>query len=263
MFIETLPYSKQLFTIPVITFKDIFELSRLVYDKNQQGIVNYINRIFNIENLNIIDKFFVIIKARQFYINETVSLNLSDKPVSLNVSNFANCLYDIETKHTVIDLVDKQIEIDLPFEFITNSNFNEICEKIIKKVTIGVHNITLTGCKSDNIQSLLELFPPSAMTQIKKFIICPSHNIEIFSSKVNQNDSISLNFLTSQPYDMILSLLGEYDLISCREILFALSKRINSETILNSPVCDITSYMSQYQDEIKRDNDSGNNKLNL
>ena len=263
MFIVTLPYSKKEFVIPVITFKDLLELSRLVYDNNTEGLVRTIDTIFNLDGLSIIDKFFVIVKTRQYYISESVNLNLGSKSVSVNVSNFTNNLYGIESKHKIINLGDQQIEIDIPYKFITDNRLDNIYENIIKSITIGNNTIDLSNCTSTNIQSLLEILPPSVITHLKKFITCSSHNIEIFSTRDNNQDNLYINFVTSQPYDFITLLLGDYDLISCREILFFLSKRMNSETVLNSPVSDVVFYLKQYQDEIKRNNDSGNSELGL
>lgn len=260
MFEITLPYSKKQFVIPLITFRDIFNLSRLYYDNNIDGIITLLDKMFNISGLSVIDKFFVIVKARQYYINDNISLNIGDKTANVNISNFLTNIYNIENKNTVIDLGNnQQIELDIPYKFITSNNIVDIYDNIIKRITIGDHSIDLTSCKDTSVQPLLELLPSTTITHLKNFILDKSHIVEIFSGKLKE--PITVNFITSQPYEFVSVLLCDYDLHSCREILFFLSKRMNSETILDAPLSDISFYVKQYQDEIKQNNASGNSGL--
>lgn len=262
MFEITLPYSKKQFVIPVITFRDIFNLSRLYYDKNTEGIISCIDNTFNISDLSIIDKFYTIIKARYHYISDNISLNIGNKTASINVLTFLKNISNFENKHTVIDLGNNQsIELDIPYKFLHTSNIDDIYTSIIKKITIGEHSLDLTGCKGTSLQPLLEILPSNTISHLKNFILDKSHTVELFNNK--KNDPIAINFLTSQPYEFINVLLSDYDLTSCREILFFLSKRMNSETILNSPVNDIAFYIKEYQDEINQDKSSGNIGLPL
>jgi len=259
MFKVTLPYCKKEFVIPIITFRDIFNLSRLYYDNNLDGVAEYLDNTFNIKGLSIVDKLFVIIKARQHYINDTISLNIGDRSVSVQVSLFLDPINDINCKNTIIDLGNnQQIELDIPYRFITDNSILPIYDNIIKTITIGDNTIDLTKQDPQLIQQLLELLPPLAINHLTNFIRDKSHIVEIFHNK--QDDPISINFITSQPFGFVKIMLGEYDLGSCRDILFFLSKRMNSETVLNSPINDISFYIAQYQAELK-ENPSSNTGL--
>lgn len=90
-----------------------------------------------------------------------------------------------------------------------------------------------------------------------------AHNVLLFSPNNSLEGSLSVNFVTSQPYEFISALFSDYDLYSCREILFCLSKRMNCESILNSTVSDISVYLTMYNDEIKRQNNSSNTGVML
>lgn len=255
MFEVNLPYSQKEFVIPVITFKDIFDLARLLYDNNTKGVLSHLDRVFNIEDLNIIDKFFVIIKARQYYISDSLSLNIGDRSIAVNIANFVNNIQNTEFTSKIIQLDElKQIELGLPNKFLLDNNISNIYDNIIKRVTIGSHSFDLKN--TEDIQSLLEVLPPNTIKHLENFIVDKNHEVEIFNSK--HDKPIAINFITSQPYDFIITLLSDYDLISCREILFFLSKRMNSETVLKSPISDLIFYIDEYQNEIKQNNGSSN-----
>ena len=100
MFKITLPYCNKEFVIPIITFRDIFNLSRLYYDNNLDGVAEYLDKAFNIKGLSIVDKLFVIIKAREYYINDTINLNIGDRSVNVKVSLFLESINDIKCKNT-------------------------------------------------------------------------------------------------------------------------------------------------------------------
>jgi hypothetical protein len=254
MFIVNLPYSKEEFAIPVVTFKDIFTLSRLKYDNNTAGYIAMLNNIFKFKHLSVIDKFFILLKVRQFFISETITLNNNGKSVGVSVANFTNNLFDIENKRQVITNNNISIELDVPVKFLTEPKMSSMYENILHSVSIGNQKLDLSACSSKDKQELFEVLPPTLMTHFKKFIEDASHNVVLFTS----TDNMSVNFVSSQPYEFISLLFSDYDLLSCKEILFALSKRMNSETILNSTISDITTYTSLYNDEIKQQNASGN-----
>lgn len=259
MFKITLPYCNKEFVIPIITFRDIFNLSRLYYDNNLDGVAEYLDKAFNIKGLSIVDKLFVIIKAREYYINDTINLNIGDRSVNVKVSLFLESINDIKCKNTKIDLGNnQQIELDIPYRFITDNSILTIYDNIIKTITIGDNTIDLTKQNPQLTQQLLELLPPLAISHLTNFIKDKSHIVEILHNK--KDDPISINFITSQPFSFAKILLGDYDLNSCRDILFFLSKRMNSETVLNSPIIDISFYITQYQTELK-ENPSSNTGL--
>lgn len=255
MFKVILPHCNKEFVLPIITFRDIFNLSRLYYEDNVNGVAAYLDNTFNIRDLSVIDKLFVIIKVRQYYINDTIGLNIGDRSVNVQISLFLESISDINCKNTIIDLGDnQQIELDIPYRFITDNNILSIYDNIIKTITIGDYTIDLTNQKAEVVQQLLELLPPSAINYLTNFIKDRSHIVDIFHSK--KDDPVSINFITSQPFNFVKLMLGEYDLGSCRDILFFLSKRMNSETVLNSPISDISFYITQYREELKQNNSS-------
>lgn len=258
MFTVDLPYSKDKFVIPVITFKDIFTLARLQYDKNTLGFVVTLDNILKFSHLNVVDKFFVLLKLKQFFINDTITLTVNEKTVNVLLSNLITNLCEITNKHQVIQHGQYTIELDLPQHFLTQQSFSDIYESVVHSIAVGNQKFNLNSCGIEDKRSLLELLPPIFMPHIKKFVMDELHNVTLFSANNNPLDTnnLTVNFITSQPYEFIYMLFSDYDLHSCREILFSLSKRMNSETILQSTVSDVTAYMTLYNDEIKQQNSS-------
>ncbi len=263
MYNINLPYSKQAFIMPMITFRQLFNLSRLLYDNDVNGYISVLEDTFKLHGLCIIDKLYVIIKARQFYINESVSLNVDGKVVNVNVCNFAKELYNVENRHQIITLNNQQVEIDLPYRILTKTNASNIYENIIRSISIGDNTIELYNASIESIQSILEVLPPTLIKHLKQFVVNQSNEVEIFSNKTSNKDNLTVNLVTSQPFELIKLLLNDYDLMSFREILFSLSKRMNSETILNSPINDVMFYLEQYREEIKQNNNSGINSIGI
>jgi hypothetical protein len=262
MFLVDLPYSKEKFVIPVITFRDIFTLARLSYDKNNEGYIATLDEMFKFKHLNVVDKFFVLLKAKQYFINENISLNTGEKTVNVSLANFTKNLYDITNKYKVIKYGNYTIELDIPCKFVTQTKIGDIYDNIIKSVSIGSQKIELRDCDSRSIQELLEILPSALITHLKQFISDTSHNVVLFSSGDTGNN-IGINFITAQPYEFISLLFSENDLNSCRELLFSLSDRMGSDALMNSTLTDISFYLTLYNDEIKRKNSSGNPGLAL
>jgi len=265
MFAVDLPYSKDKFVIPVITFKDIFNLSRLRYDNNTLGFVATLDNILKFSHLNVVDKFFILLKIKQFFVNDTITLTVNEKTVNVLLSNLITNLCEITNKHQVIQHGQYTIELDLPQHFLTQQSFSDIYESVVHSIAVGSQKFDLNSCSIEDKRSLLELLPPTFMPYIKKFVMDESHKVTLFSTNNDSLDSnnLTVNFITSQPYEFIYLLFSDYDLHSCREILFSLSKRMNSETILQSTVNDVTSYMTLYNDEIKQQNNSGNTGIGI
>ena len=67
MFSVLLPHSKRVISLPVITFKHVIDIARLQYADDSAGLIDYIEREFNIASLNCIDKLYAILKARELF----------------------------------------------------------------------------------------------------------------------------------------------------------------------------------------------------
>lgn len=243
MFIVTLPVSQEEFVIKPFLFNNVIDIARLVYENDNNSLFKYLINHFDIESLCVIDKFFVLLKARQLWLSEKVRLRASDGYIDLNMSNLFKCFEKIRyAEKTVTDGLFA-ITFKLPTTLIKDSNEDTFIETI---KTISIQGSTIcfdTLSKSDQLDILARL-PTSTLRLVREFYNSVQWEYVLFESK-KRNLKISIDFLTSDPHDLILNLYSVYDIHYCREILLYLSKRINSDILYKSTMSDIDYYVDE------------------
>jgi hypothetical protein len=260
MHIVTLPYSNKTFSIPTFTFKDVFNLARLEYNNNDVGYISYICNTLNITKLNIVDKLFVVLKVREFFIDDNIALSLDGKVKNLLISSVVDKFKDIPNIEQYIKYTDSLstvIGVDVPTAIITPEAISDIYLQVIKYIEFSSKRYNIST--DEDLTGISNFLGASLMTDIINFIKVSNCVLYIYEDK---NTSINVNFLSSDPWLFIKAILSDYDYIGCREILFRLSKRIGSETILDSTPKDIKFFIEEYQAENKSSN-SGNSMLNI
>jgi hypothetical protein len=260
MHIVTLPYSNKTFSIPTFKFRDILNLARLEYNNNDAGYISYICDILNITKLNIVDKLFVILKVREFFIDDNIALSLDGKVKNLLISSVVNKFKDIPNIEQSIkynDSLSTIVGVDVPTAIITPEAISDIYLQVIKYIEFNSKRYNIST--DEDLTGISNFLGASLMTDIINFIKVSNCVLYIYEDKTT---SINVNFLSSDPWLFIKAILSDYDYTGCREILFRLSKRIGSETILDSTPKDIKFFIEEYQAENKSSN-SGNSMLNI
>jgi hypothetical protein len=260
MHIVTLPYSNKTFSIPTFKFRDILNLARLEYNNNDAGYISYICDILNITKLNIVDKLFVILKVREFFIDDNIALSLDGKVKNLLISSVIDKFKDIPNIEQYIKYTDSLstvIGIDVPTAIVTPEAISDIYLQVIKYIEFNSKRYNIST--DEDLTGISNFLGASLMADIINFIKVSNCVLYIYEDKTT---SINVNFLSSDPWLFIKAILSDYDYTGCREILFRLSKRIGSETILDSTPKDIKFFIEEYQAENKSSN-SGNSMLNI
>ena len=255
MFLTTLPYSKQRFNIKKITFAEMFDVSRLLYEEDTESTLLYLETFFGICNLNVVDKFYVLLKARELYSDDTISINANEASVKLRVSRMLDQLYDIRNFERTIKHENIQITLDIPMVFITSKK--QVYDHIIKKIQIDdivINFDTITSIERDYILASL---PISLFKLMQDFLDTIDIEVELYEGKESLKiGSITVNFLEQDPVILLLSIYSEYTLSSCREIMYYLSKKISDTLLLQSTMSDIKFYMEEYNKEKKQPGNS-------
>ena len=246
MFITTLPYSKQDFSIKKITFGNMFDVARLLYDHNERGAIQYLIDHLDIEDLNVIDKFFVLLKARELYVDETLSINMNGNAAKLNLGSLITALNDLPRYHKQVVCGDITLTFDIP----TNIFITNIYDEIIQEIAFLNNTVDLRKLSKTQREQVLAQLSPDLMKVIKSYIQSIDGTITLFpgTSKLNK---IEMNFFSSDTAQIVRTLYSEYSLINCRELLFYLSKRMSSDSLLNSTLADVKFYLDEYTTEMK------------
>ena len=256
MFIVDLPYSRKPFGIKILTFEHILTLSRLFYDNNSVGAIDYLIDLQGIRELNVIDKFFVLLKAKELFVNEDLSLSSQKGNINIKMQGILNMLLDLPNFNRRITTDGVTIELDLPTNFIINPS--DLFTSIIQALTIEDVTLSFNTLTKEQQNEVLRELPSSLFNNIKDFTYNTNAAITIFKGKQSlEVNDITLNFFTTDPFMFIKSLYNEYQLHACREILFYLSKRLPTEFLLKSTPADIQFYMAEYTNEIKSNKSSG------
>lgn len=257
MFIVDLPYSKKTFSIKVLVFEHVLAIARLLYDKNSIGAVNFLIETLEIQELNILDKFFVLLKARELFINEHLSLSSQKGNVNVGIQSILNTLFDLPNFNRVIKSGNIIVELDLPKNFVTSPS--DLFVSSIQTLTIDDVKLDFKSLSKSEQDIVLKELPSSLFNAIKTYTYNTNAIIAIFKGKESLGLSdISLNFFTQDPFIFVKSIYEEYTLHACREILFYLGKRLSTEFLLKCTPADIQFYMSEYTSEIKNNKSSGN-----
>lgn len=258
MFNVVLPYSNKDFYIAKLSFLQIFEISRLLDNNDDVGIITYLVNHFDISNLCIIDKFFVLLKARELYIDETLSLTIEDANLKLPLESLTSKLYDIGNYEQIIAHNNIKVTIDVPLNFIIPGKLS-VYDHIIKQIQIDDIIINFNGLTDKEQHQILTSLPSSMFKYLKSFVNNTEIKVVLYKGKASLNmKELSINFLTTDTFFLIKSLYSDYTLHSCREILFHLAKRLSSDTLLNSPMSDIKFYLNEIDKENNKSGNSGN-----
>ena len=253
-----LPYSGKRFNIPEITFKDIFKLARAYDIDDDVQAVSYLCKLYNIEHLNCIDKFFIICKVCEFHITHTLHMSGDGgASVDLDLKTLLNNLYDVASQFKKCNVDGIEINMDIPKCFFTQDNkdlFTAVIDSIIvEDVEICFHELT-----DEDKSSVMASLPAAVFNTIKKYLSELDLTVTVFDGYEKRGISkIDINFLGFDPLYLIRSLYSEFPLITCREVIYYLSRKINSETLLNSTPVDIKFYLEEHGRENKENSNNG------
>jgi hypothetical protein len=235
-----------------ITFSDLKEISENLEKGNDQFLVDYLNRF---EGYNIYDKFKNILKSWETDVSYQLSINLVDKNVKIQLEYIINNIPTIENEY-LISVDDCEYTIQIPKYFSYGDDIIPIYD-IIKNVEIFGIFLNLENSPFEEKKKIIDNFPPlcynSIISNINKCDKILTFDGEIFSK-------FRLNFLTNDPYHFLKSLFLPYGKNYFREVIFHLSKRVDSNILMNSTIQDIDFYIEKYNDEMK---DSQNNNPSL
>ncbi len=248
MFTITLPVAKEQFTIKPFLFNNVIDIARLSYENDEEGVITYLNNHFNTHSLCIIDKFFVLLKARQLWVNETVRIKEGGKYIELHMSNLLKCFENIKLPDKVISDGLLTIHFRLPKTLISDSNADTYIETI-KSISIQNTCIEFDNLTREEQQDIVSKLPSSTLKLVREYYNSVEWSYTLFQI-TKKNLKITIDFLSDEPFNLINTLYTVYDIHYCREILLYLSKKVSPTVIYQSTMPDIEYYITEtYTDD--------------
>lgn len=262
MFIYTLPYSREEFSIKPILFKNIIDIARLIYDDNDKGLANYLESLLGIEKLCIVDKFFVVLKAKQIFIDDQISINCDSKNVNISVNLVLAPLFEIEKHNRVFENGNIVLELDFPRTFIT-SDTSDIYQSIIKSISIDETKVLFYDISNNDKDLIISKLPALLVKDIISYLKSAKLEYSLFDSLGDKIPNIYLNFFSNDPFNLIKNIFSVYDVFYYRDILVYLSSKIDTTAIYNSTIQDLSYFIEEIEKRRSSADNSGNNIPNI
>ena len=261
MLITALPYSKKRFKIKKLTFEQILDISHLIQDGSCIDIVNYLEDFFCLGELSVIDKFYVLLRARELFIDHTITLVASDNStVKINIASLLDELNKVTDFQQEIIVDNICLLLDAPSEFIINDEVvvHDLYDSIINSITIDTISINYKKLSPQERVLVLEALPPGVYTKIKTYIKNTSAEMVLFKGKKELGiHPIIVDFFSDTPSSLLKSLYCDYNVHACRDIVTYLSPKIGSSILLKSTIRDITAYIQEISTQ--RNSGTGSN----
>ena len=258
MFTILLPYSKQKFLLKKLTFEQILDLSCINQDGTTEDLINYLEAFFETRSLCAIDKFYIFLKARELFIDSTLTmLTKDDSTMKLNISVLLNKFTDMSNYSKKATINNISFLLDAPDAFIYDEK-SAIYDSVIFSITVDDTIMSFNTLPDIEKSIILENLPPTCFKVIKNYLDELYVVLTLFDGKESLGvDPIVIDFLTPDPANFIKALYNEYSTHTCRDIILYLSSRIGESILLKSTPLDVTSYI----DDISKQNEkskSGN-----
>lgn len=210
-----------------------------------------------IQELNRVDKFFILIMIRAVCVGPILSLTYGDdiKKTTARVSlvemlqKIANINFQTSKTISVTDNI--KIKVNIPNSLCMQENIVAEC---VDSITIKDVTTSLRGGSVDGKLELIDQLPGSVYKSISDYIKTGIENyssVELFK-KPGGDERYVVNVFDNSLYDFV-NLCYKESLNYLKDVVYILVKRcrFDSELIMNSTFAEIRMYVDMYEEEIK------------
>ncbi len=201
-------------TVRVRELKNSEYLSIIKFTQNKdfEGIGAFFDKNFIRQDLNIVDRIYLLIYMRMTFIDPDITLSVDNKAITISVASMLDKIeasyVDLETK---INLNGIEIVLDLPC--ITHyENVDELLIATIKHIQIGNDSIDYSELDDEVRNEILSNLPASVFGHVTKYLDTIQDNL-LNVDLIEENKSIGLeatriNLLANNMISFISSLYG-------------------------------------------------------
>lgn len=258
-----LPSSKKV-RVPEVKNRDIFDLIKYCMHDDIEGFNACINNLIfsKTEQLNIVDKFYILLFLRILYIGDQISLpgNTISGYVDISLNEILEKFENIEIPQTEFFTIDDFIvELGIPTKIYFNS-IDELYFDLIKSVKYDGDVVKFDSILESQKDLIISALPLQTTKRIIEFYTALTKTIGDIII-VNSNDTfdtnqVKLNFLSNQPC-MFIKQLYSQDLNMFLEFMYHFVNKIGGtfNDFLDLNINDCKIMYNFYVDEVKKQND--------
>ena len=177
--------------IEELTNKAYLAIIKFAQNNDLVGISRFFDELFIEPDMNIFDRFYLLIYVRMLFIEGSISLNVEDKQVDVQLSAILDKLetnyVDLETKFE-----DSGIEITLDLPCISYyEHIDELFIATIKNVRIADSVVEFNTLSTEEQVQVMDNLPASMFQHIEKFIQTIRDNL-LDIALIDENKSIGV-----------------------------------------------------------------------
>lgn len=215
--IINLPYYGEL-RVKELTNKEIFAILKYCTAGDLQGLEEFLTEsIFShLPPLNIIDKFYMLLFLRAFYLGETIQIKIKHDKVPHMDFFLQTMLENIETAKRVepktIELEGFKVILDIPSKLFYNTTEDMVFD-CVKEIQIGEDTYNLSNISSDLKDRVLKALPSKLAPKIYNFFH-DAHNtigdVVMISEYPNYEiEKVSVKPISNDPLAYIMSIFSQ------------------------------------------------------
>lgn len=203
----TLPSGKKT-RVKELKNSEYLTIVKFCHNKDLIGLSKYFESLFKLDNLNIIERFYLLIYVRMLFIDSEIVFIQNNRHVKLDL---ATMLDKLESSYISLDrtISDGEIEMTLDLPYITHfETIDSLFISTITSVKVGNTSIDFTSVDEEGRVSILNNLPASTFTYIESFIdsiqdnllnitlIDENRQLEIESLEINILGNGLMNFIS-------------------------------------------------------------------
>lgn len=258
-----LPSGKQI-RIPELNNRDYLAIIKFCENKDYYGLDDIFNTLFFTADLDIVDRFFILIYVRMVFVGGELNLTSSkDINVKMKLGNILdNLITNYTDRERKISHGNIHVTVGIPIGSYF-STIDQLYLSAIKKVqlvsdkAIEVDFSTLTN---EEKEELLSQLPSEIFVKLQSYITELTNSV-IDITLIEQNDAIGLaeakvNILGNSIMYFICSIYS-YDLIAFYETLYNYNHFVSngSGDFFNLTFNEITLMLNMHAERIKKENE--------
>jgi hypothetical protein len=219
------------------------------------------------EKLNCIDKFYILIALRIFFIDESIAILSDNKEITLSLYNVLANLDKIELINKKYNVGSIELELGYP-DKLYYSNIDSYLDNIIVSLTLNGKTVYFKDMTVEEKTEILNFLPNKCLTVLYNHFKDITESFKDFIV-VNENktfnlDKISFSLISSNLISFIISIYN-LNLLSFFETLYVFVNKMKADSELFYTLSPIDSkiLLNILNAEIKAQNDSLKNQNSL
>lgn len=252
--------------IPGINNKQYQEILKFCANRDYEGLEALFENIIFSKipvHLDCLDKFYILIVVRIFFVDENIMLEAGDKEVTVSLHRVLRNLDELDISSKFYKVDDITIELGMPSR-LYYADLDDYLSNIIISISIeGKSNINFSEITEDEKVKILEFLPNKTLSVIYNHFNNLVDTFKDFTiveeNKVFDVERLSFNLISSNLIGFIGSIYG-FNLVSFFEMLYVFVNKMNCDSNLFYSLSPIDSkvLLNMFREEVKKQNDSLN-----